>query len=88
MHTETAAGRTGMTPRRNAAEARVRAALRQFDDMPDAALLELAVARALLGISRPTLYRRAQAGELTITKVGAASRVRVADVRRLLGLAR
>ena len=57
----------------------------QFDRMPDQAVVDLNNARAISGRSRASLYRHFKAGELTLVKVGNSTRVRVGDLRRLIG---
>ena len=59
----------------------------QFDRMPDQAVVDLNNARAISGRSRASLYRHFKAGELTLIKVGNSTRVRVGDLRRLIGAA-
>ncbi len=59
----------------------------QFDRMPDQAVVDLNNARAISGRSRASLYRHFKAGELTLVKVGNSTRVRVGDLRRLIGAA-
>lgn len=39
----------------------------------------------LLQISRPTIYRMAKRGELTLTKIGCSTRICAEEVDRLLG---
>jgi hypothetical protein len=59
----------------------------QFDRMPDQAVVDLNNARAISGRSRASLYRHFQAGDLTLIKVGNSTRVRVGELRRLIGAA-
>ncbi|MEF8719298.1 MAG: hypothetical protein V5B35_01740 [Candidatus Accumulibacter necessarius] len=59
----------------------------QFDQMPDQAVVDLNNARAISGRSRASLYRHFRAGDLTLIKVGNSTRVRVGELRRLIGAA-
>ena len=59
----------------------------QFDRMPDQAVVDLNNASAISGRSRASIYRHFKAGELTLVKVGNSTRVRVGDLRRLIGAA-
>lgn len=61
------------------------AAVSQFDDFPDSALLSITNAGALADRSRASIYRHFTAGELTMVKVGRSTRIRVGDLRRLIG---
>ena len=47
--------------------------------------LKLSEASKLLTISRPTIYRMAKRGELTLTKIGCSTRICAEEVDRLLG---
>ena len=60
-------------------------AVQQFDTSPNSALLTIAAAGAIAGRSRASIYRHFKAGELTMVKVGCSTRVRVGDLRRLIG---
>jgi hypothetical protein len=55
--------------------------------MPDQAVVDLNNARAISGRSRASLYRHFRAGDLTLIKVGNSTRVRVGELRRLIGAA-
>jgi len=59
----------------------------QFDRMPDQAVVDLNNASAISGRSRASLYRHFWSGELTLVKVGNSTRVRVGELRRLIGAA-
>lgn len=57
-----------------------------FDDAPDNALVSLKTGSAILGgRSRCSLYRDIAAGRLTLVKIGSSSRLRVGDLRKLIG---
>lgn len=58
-----------------------------FPDKPDEALVSLNTASELLDRSRVSLYRDARDGKLTLVKVGRSTRIRVGDLRRLIGAA-
>ena len=58
----------------------------QFHTLSPEVMLTLAEARAVSRRSRSSLYRHFEAGELTRVKVGNSTRVRVSELRRLLGL--
>ena len=58
---------------------------RNFNDAPDAMLIDIGTAGAIAGRSRASLYRHFKAGELTLVKVGNSTRIRVGDLRRLIG---
>ena len=57
----------------------------QFDRMPDQAVIDLSSAVIISGRSRASLYRHFRAGELNLVKIGNSTRVRVADIRHLIG---
>lgn len=61
-------------------------AVREFDDFPDSALVSIAAAGTVATRSRTSIYRHFRAGDLTPIKVGSSTRVRVGDLRRLLGV--
>ncbi len=63
------------------------AALEQFDRAPDSALVSLATAGAIASRSRASLYRDNRAGRLPFVKVATSTRVRVGDLRKLIGAA-
>ena len=56
-----------------------------FDTLPGSALLSVTHAAQIIDKSRVSIYRLFKAGKLTLVKVGASSRVRVSDLRRLIG---
>lgn len=57
-----------------------------FDTMPNTAVITLSAAVAISGSSRATLYRYAKAGRLTLVKVGFSTRIRVGELRTLIGV--
>jgi predicted DNA-binding transcriptional regulator AlpA len=61
-------------------------AITSFDRLPDTAVVDISTAAAITGRSRNSIYRHFQAGELTPIKIGFSTRVRVSDIRRLLGV--
>jgi hypothetical protein len=61
------------------------AVCQHFDTLSPSVLVSLADAGAVSGRSRASLYRHFKAGELTLVKVGNSTRVRVGDLRRLIG---
>ena len=60
--------------------------LRQFDEAPDSMLLDLPTAGVIACRGRASLYRDFKAGRLTLVKVGNSTRIRVGELRRLIGL--
>lgn len=61
------------------------AVVQQFDTFPDSALIDIAAAGAIAGRSRASIYRHFKAGEITLVKVGHSTRIRVGELRRLIG---
>lgn len=61
------------------------AALEQFDHAPDSALVTLSTASTIASRSRCSLYRDNKAGRLPFVKVASSTRVRVGDLRKLIG---
>lgn len=61
--------------------------IKDFETLPDSALLRLEFVRILLGnISRSTVYRMVQNGKLTPHQISArAVGYRVGDIRKILG---
>ena len=57
-----------------------------FDQAPDSALLSLNDAGVIAERSRASFYRDNKAGRLPFVKVGGSTRIRVGDLRRLIGL--
>lgn len=62
-------------------------AVRQFDHAPDSGLIDLTSASIVAHRSRASLYRDNKAGVLPFVKVGNSTRIRVGDLRRLIGAA-
>lgn len=60
-------------------------AVQQFDTMPDQALVDFNSAEVITDRSRASLYRHCKAGELTLVKIGHSSKLRVGELRRLIG---
>ena len=63
------------------------AVIQQFDTYPDSALIDITVAGTIAGRSRASIYRHFKAGDLTLVKIGNSSRIRVGDLRQLIGAA-
>lgn len=61
------------------------AAVRNFDDAPESMLVDLHAAGIIASRSRVSLYRDARAGRIQLVKVGRSTRIRVGDLRRLIG---
>lgn len=62
------------------------AAVQQFDSAPDSALVSISDAGIIAGRSRASVYRHFKNGSLTLVKVGNSSRIRVGELRRLIGV--
>ena len=60
-------------------------AIKHFDSSPDGALTSLSTAGIVLDRSRASLYRDIKAGRLTLIKIGNSSRIRVGELRKLMG---
>lgn len=60
-------------------------AYHDLDSAPDSALLTLAEVSAIMRRSRVSLYRDHRAGRLPFIKIASSTRVRVGDLRRLIG---
>lgn len=60
-------------------------AVQQFDSCPDSMLIDIPVACTLASRSRASIYRHFNSGDLTPVKVGNSTRIRVGDLRRLIG---
>jgi hypothetical protein len=58
---------------------------RHFNDAPDAMLIDIGTAGAIAGRSRASIYRHFKSGDLTLVKVGNSTRIRVGELRRLIG---
>ncbi len=60
-------------------------ALQQFDQLPDAAHVDVRTVAGLFGISVPTVWRHTRSGKLPIPrKIGASTRWKVAELRAIL----
>ena len=62
-------------------------AVSHFDQSPDSALVSLETAGIILVRSRASLYRDAKAGRLNFIKIGNSTRLRVGELRALMGVA-
>lgn len=62
-------------------------AVQQFDNLPDSALLTLNDASVIGRRSRASYYRDFRDGRLTLIKIGNSTRIRVGELRRLIGAA-
>ncbi len=62
-------------------------AVQQFDTLSPSILLSIAEASAVSGRSRASIYRHFRAGELSQIKIGNSTRVRVGELRKLIGVA-
>jgi predicted DNA-binding transcriptional regulator AlpA len=60
--------------------------VQQFDSLPNSAAIDIPDASAVSGRSRASIYRHFEAGELTKIKVGNSTRVRVGELRKLIGV--
>jgi hypothetical protein len=58
---------------------------RHFDTAPDSMLVGITVACAVTSRSRASIYRHFSAGDLTPIKVGSSTRIKVGELRRLIG---
>ncbi len=58
---------------------------RYFDQAPDSALVDIPVACAISHRSRASIYRHFKAGDLNPIKVGNSTRIKVGELRRLIG---
>lgn len=59
--------------------------VRQFDDAPASMLVSVGTAVVISSRSRASIYRHFRDGELELVKVGNSTRLRVGDLRRLIG---
>lgn len=58
---------------------------RYLDDASDSMLVDIPYACAVASRSRASIYRHFKAGDLTPIKVGHSTRIRVGDLRKLIG---
>lgn len=63
------------------------AAVCMFDSLSPSVLITLADASAISGRSKASIYRHIKSGELALVKVGHSSRIRVSELRKLIGVA-
>ena len=61
-------------------------AIRNFDHCPDAMLVSIPETAAVISRSRASIYRHFEKGELSPVKIGNSTRIRVGEIRRLIGL--
>lgn len=66
---------------------KTQATLEQFDHAPGSALVSLNSASVIASRSRASLYRDNKAGRLPFVKVASSTRIRIADLRKLIGAA-
>jgi len=57
----------------------------QFDQLPASSLVEIPTACAVTNRSRNSIYRHFEAGELTKIKIGSSTKIKVGELRRLIG---
>lgn len=60
--------------------------VKHFDTLPESALLDIGSSILIARRSRASFYRHFKAGELTLIKVGNSTRIRVGELRHLIGL--
>lgn len=59
--------------------------IRNFDELPNSAVVRLAIVCRLLPLSKSTILRKVKAGELTRVKLGErATGYKVAEIRAIL----
>lgn len=63
----------------------VPSAVLQFDHAPDSGLIDINSATIVASRSRASFYRDVKAGRLAFVKVGNSTRIRVGDLRKLIG---
>ena len=59
--------------------------VQQFDHAADSALVSINDAGAIASRSRASLYRDNKAGRLPFVKICGSTRIRVSDLRKLIG---
>jgi predicted DNA-binding transcriptional regulator AlpA len=57
----------------------------KFSRLDGNALVDIPTTCAVIGKSRNSVYRLFQSGDLEPIKIGHSTRIRVADIRRLIG---
>ncbi len=60
-------------------------AVSRFDTAPDAMLLDIPTACTISSRSRASIYRHFKSGDLNPVKVGNSTRIKVGELRRLIG---
>lgn len=65
----------------------VSVAVQQFDHAPDSMLVDINSASTISGRSRASIYRHFKDGDLTPIKIGNSTRIKVGELRRLIGAA-
>ncbi len=58
----------------------------QFSRLDGSALVDIHTGCAVIGKGRNSIYRMFQSGDLTPVKIGHSTRIRVSDLRRLIGV--
>lgn len=59
--------------------------IRDFDSAPGSMMLDITTASKISSRSRSSLYRDAKTGRIRMIKVGSSTRIRVSDLRCLIG---
>lgn len=70
------------------AEKTITAAAAAFDHLANDSLVDCATGCSILGKSRSGIYKMFSRGELTLIKVGRSSRIRVGELRSVIGVSR
>ena len=78
---------TDSAPVRVATPSTTTVAVQQFHTFSPSVLITLADASAISGRSKASIYRHIKSGELALVKVGHSSRIRVSELRKLIGVA-
>ena len=60
-------------------------AVQQFDSYAHSVLIDINDACIVAGRSRASIYRHFKRDDLTMVKVGSSTRIRVGELRRLIG---
>jgi hypothetical protein len=58
---------------------------RHFDQVADSMLVDISTACTITKRSRASIYRHFKSGDLNMVKVGNSTRIKVGDLRRLIG---
>jgi hypothetical protein len=64
----------------------IKSTVTEFDKLPDSSLVSITTASVVSGRGRSSIYRHFKAGELTKVRVGQSTRIRVSELRKLIGL--